>query len=62
MSDPKKPTAKIVAGASLLQVLKERKKRFLNNFFVVSTGKARRKNVSKKPVPKFIKEADDFLF
>lgn len=43
-------------------MLKERKKRFLNNFFVVSTGKARRKNVSKKPVPKFIKEADDFLF
>jgi hypothetical protein len=59
---PEKPAAQVVASAPLPQMLKERKKRFLDNLLAVGAGQTDGERVAKKWGPKLVEQGDDLFF
>ena len=53
--DPEEPTSQISARASLLDVLHERKERFLNDLLAVGNRESKRENITQKTMMQFVK-------
>lgn len=62
MSDAKGPTTKVFARLLVDEMLEQRNKYFLHDFFTILDAQSGREQIAKEPIAPGIEQAGDFFF